>query len=139
MDPWTGEILAMANLPDFDPNRFWKYDDAHRRDRAVMDAYEPGSTYKLITAAAALESRKVTLASRFPAHDRASRSAGRRSTTRKTASWPERAAARRSSRSSSTRTTSARPKLASQSAQSTLYAMERKAGFGDADRGRITG
>ncbi len=70
MDPWTGEILAMANMPDYDPNRFWKYDDAHRRDRAVMDAYEPGSTYKLLTAAAALESRKVTLASRFPAHDR---------------------------------------------------------------------
>ena len=70
MDPWTGEVLALANMPDFDPNRFWKFDDAHRRDRAVMDAYEPGSTYKLVTAAAALESGKVTLASRFPAHDR---------------------------------------------------------------------
>jgi stage V sporulation protein D (sporulation-specific penicillin-binding protein) len=70
MDPWTGEILALANLPDFDPNHFWKYSDAQRRDRAVMDAYEPGSTYKLITAAAALESHKVTLESRFPAHDR---------------------------------------------------------------------
>jgi len=70
MDPWTGEILALANLPDFDPNRFWKYSDAERRDRAVMDAYEPGSTYKLVTAAAALQSRKVTLTSRFPAHDR---------------------------------------------------------------------
>jgi stage V sporulation protein D (sporulation-specific penicillin-binding protein) len=70
MDPWTGEILAMANLPDFDPNRFWKFGTEARRNRAVMDAYEPGSTYKLITAAAALESHKVTLASRFPAHDR---------------------------------------------------------------------
>jgi stage V sporulation protein D (sporulation-specific penicillin-binding protein) len=70
MDPWSGEILAMANLPNFDPNRFWKYNDDQRRDRAVMDAYEPGSTYKLITAAAALESHKVTLTSRFPAHDR---------------------------------------------------------------------
>jgi stage V sporulation protein D (sporulation-specific penicillin-binding protein) len=70
MDPWSGEILAMANLPNFDPNRFWKYNDDQRRDRAVMDAYEPGSTYKLITAAAALESHKVTLKSRFPAHDR---------------------------------------------------------------------
>lgn len=67
MDPWTGAILAMANLPHFDPNHFWKYSDAQRRDRAVMDAYEPGSTYKLVTAAAALESGKVTLASRFPA------------------------------------------------------------------------
>lgn len=70
MDPFTGEVLALANAPTFDPNQFWKYDDAHRRDRAVMDAYEPGSTYKLLTAAAALESHKVSLASRFPAHDR---------------------------------------------------------------------
>ena len=70
MDPWTGEILAMANLPDFDPNHFWKFGTEARRNRAVMDAYEPGSTYKLITAAAALESHKVTLATRFPAHDR---------------------------------------------------------------------
>ena len=66
MDPWTGEILALANLPDFDPNRFWKYDDAARRDRAVMDAYEPGSTYKLITAAAALDSHKVSLDQSLP-------------------------------------------------------------------------
>jgi stage V sporulation protein D (sporulation-specific penicillin-binding protein) len=69
MDPFTGEILAMANLPNFDPNRFWKYSDDQRRDRAVTDSYEPGSTYKLITAAAALESHKVSLASRFPARD----------------------------------------------------------------------
>jgi stage V sporulation protein D (sporulation-specific penicillin-binding protein) len=69
MDPWSGEILAMANLPTYDPNRFWKYDDAHRRDRAIMDAYEPGSTYKLVTAAAALESHKVSLTMRFPARD----------------------------------------------------------------------
>ncbi len=70
MDPYTGEVLALANAPTFDPNRFWKYDDAHRRNRAVMDAYEPGSTYKLLTAAAALESQKVSLTTRFPAHDR---------------------------------------------------------------------
>lgn len=70
MDPWSGEILALANLPNFDPNHFWKYGDEQRRNRAVMDAYEPGSTYKLVTAAAALESHKVSLATRFPAHDR---------------------------------------------------------------------
>jgi stage V sporulation protein D (sporulation-specific penicillin-binding protein) len=69
MDPWTGEILALANAPNFDPNRFWIYGEDSRRDRAVMDAYEPGSTYKLVTAAAALDSRKVGLTSRFPAHD----------------------------------------------------------------------
>ncbi len=70
MDPWTGEVLALANEPTFDPNRFWKFNDAQRRDRAVMDAYEPGSTFKLVTAAAALDSHKVTLATRFPAYDR---------------------------------------------------------------------
>jgi stage V sporulation protein D (sporulation-specific penicillin-binding protein) len=69
MDPWTGDLLAIANAPDFDPNRFWKYSDGDRRDRAVMDAYEPGSTYKLVTAAAALESGKVNLQSRFRAAD----------------------------------------------------------------------
>ncbi len=70
MDPYTGEVLALANAPTFDPNRFWKFDDAHRRNRAVMDAYEPGSTFKLVTAAAALESHKVSLTMRFPARDR---------------------------------------------------------------------
>ncbi|MBV8116366.1 MAG: penicillin-binding protein 2, partial [Candidatus Eremiobacteraeota bacterium] len=70
MDPWTGEVLALANEPSFDPNRFWKFGDAQRRDRAVMDAYEPGSTYKLVTAAAALASGKVSLTTRFAAHDR---------------------------------------------------------------------
>ena len=69
MDPWTGEILAMANLPNFDPNRFWKYNDASRRDRAVADAYEPGSTYKLLTAAAAIDSGKATLHSSYPARE----------------------------------------------------------------------
>lgn len=65
MDPSTGEVLAMANLPTFDPNKFWKFPADDLRDRAVQDAYEPGSTFKLVTAAAALESGKVTTAERF--------------------------------------------------------------------------
>jgi cell division protein FtsI/penicillin-binding protein 2 len=69
MDPWTGAILAMSNLPHFDPNHFWKYPANDERDRAVADAYEPGSTYKLVMAAAALSSGKVNLNSRFPARD----------------------------------------------------------------------
>jgi stage V sporulation protein D (sporulation-specific penicillin-binding protein) len=69
MNPWTGEVLAMANVPDFDPNHWQRYSPNDQRDRAVLDAYEPGSTFKLVTAAAALESGKVTLRSRFPAHD----------------------------------------------------------------------
>jgi stage V sporulation protein D (sporulation-specific penicillin-binding protein) len=69
MDVHTGEILAMANAPDYDPNHFDKSNANAWRNRAVADAYEPGSTFKLITAAAALESGKVTMKSRFPARD----------------------------------------------------------------------
>jgi stage V sporulation protein D (sporulation-specific penicillin-binding protein) len=69
MNPWTGEILAMVNLPQYDPNRFWKYPAVDQRDRAVTDAYEPGSTFKLVTAAAALASGKVTLGTLFPARN----------------------------------------------------------------------
>jgi cell division protein FtsI/penicillin-binding protein 2 len=67
MDPYTGAILALANIPDYDPHEFYRATPDQRRDRAVMDAYEPGSTFKLITAAAALEGGRVTLQSRFPA------------------------------------------------------------------------
>jgi cell division protein FtsI/penicillin-binding protein 2 len=69
MDPWTGEILAMANVPHFDPNHFWKYPANDYRDLAVDDTYEPGSTFKLITAAAALSSGKVTPQTLFPARE----------------------------------------------------------------------
>jgi len=55
LDPWTGEILALANVPTFDPNDRGKVPAAHRRDRAINDFYEPGSTFKAILAAAALE------------------------------------------------------------------------------------
>jgi stage V sporulation protein D (sporulation-specific penicillin-binding protein) len=69
MNVHTGEIIAMANAPDFDPNHFAASPENSWRDRAVADSYEPGSTFKLITAAAALESGKVTMKSRFPARD----------------------------------------------------------------------
>lgn len=55
MDPRTGEILALANRPDFDPNKFHNYPAKARRNAAVADSYEPGSTFKIITLAAALE------------------------------------------------------------------------------------
>jgi cell division protein FtsI/penicillin-binding protein 2 len=70
MDPWTGEVLALANAPDYDVSRYDSFPADSRRDRAVMDAYEPGSTFKLITAAAALDSGKVTVTDRFPARDK---------------------------------------------------------------------
>ena len=65
MDPFTGEMLAMANYPDYDPNRIGDYDDFARKNRAVVDAYEPGSTFKIITAAAAFEANVVTLDDMF--------------------------------------------------------------------------
>jgi len=55
MDPWTGEILALANAPTFDPNDRATIPASHRRNRAINDFYEPGSTFKAVLAAAALE------------------------------------------------------------------------------------
>ncbi|MBI5696535.1 MAG: penicillin-binding protein 2 [Nitrospirae bacterium] len=55
MDPNTGEVLAMANRPGFNPNSWQGTKADNWRNRAVTDPYEPGSTFKLVTAAAALE------------------------------------------------------------------------------------
>ncbi len=60
MDPRTGGILAMAALPTFDPNRFQSAPPVLWKNRAITDVYEPGSTFKLILAAAALDSHAVT-------------------------------------------------------------------------------
>lgn len=57
MNPNTGEILAMANINDYDPNYFWKYGDFERKNRAITDSYEPGSTFKAITLAALLDDK----------------------------------------------------------------------------------
>jgi cell division protein FtsI (penicillin-binding protein 3) len=55
MNPRTGEILAMANEPTFNPNVYREAPPASRRNRAVQDLYEPGSTFKIVTASAAIE------------------------------------------------------------------------------------
>jgi cell division protein FtsI (penicillin-binding protein 3) len=65
VDPATGEILAMVNLPTFDPNDRTSTDPTVIRNRAVTDTFEPGSTQKLITIAAALESGVVAPATAF--------------------------------------------------------------------------
>jgi cell division protein FtsI (penicillin-binding protein 3) len=57
MNPRTGEILAMANEPTFNPNVFGAAVESDRRNRAVQDLYEPGSTFKLVTASAAIEEK----------------------------------------------------------------------------------
>jgi cell division protein FtsI (penicillin-binding protein 3) len=65
MDPKTGAILAMATAPRFNTNRFAKTRADRRRNRAVTDAYEPGSTFKLVTVAAALQEGMVSPSSSF--------------------------------------------------------------------------
>ena len=59
LDPATGAILALASAPLIDANRFPEYPLEQRRNRPVMDAYEPGSTFKMVTAAAALTANVV--------------------------------------------------------------------------------
>lgn len=56
LDVATGEVLAMANVPSFNPNNRERFDPLRARNRAVTDLFEPGSTLKPFTAAVALES-----------------------------------------------------------------------------------
>ncbi len=65
LDPKTGDILALANRPDYDPNDYANYPSEYRRNLAVNDAFPPGSTFKPITAAAALEEGVVKMTDRF--------------------------------------------------------------------------
>ena len=65
LDPHTGAVLAMATAPSFDLNRFGKTSAARRRNRAVTDTYEPGSTFKLVTVSAALSEGLVTPSTAF--------------------------------------------------------------------------
>ena len=60
MDPETGDIVAMASVPGFDPNQFARYSAEVRRNHAIADAYEPGSTFKIVTGATALDDRVAT-------------------------------------------------------------------------------
>lgn len=60
MDPYTGAILAMAARPAFDPNRYMDFEPALRRNATVIDTFEPGSAFKIVTAAAALEHNLIS-------------------------------------------------------------------------------
>ncbi len=55
MDPNNGEILALANVSDYDPNSYSDFDDFQRKNRCITDTYEPGSTMKAITLASLLD------------------------------------------------------------------------------------
>jgi cell division protein FtsI (penicillin-binding protein 3) len=61
MNPNSGEILALSNLDDYDPNFYWQYNDFQRRNRAITDTYEPGSTFKPFTFAALIDKNLLNL------------------------------------------------------------------------------
>ncbi|MDA8168085.1 MAG: penicillin-binding protein 2 [Nitrospiraceae bacterium] len=65
MDPFTGDILAMANRPGYDPNDPGKTGPEGRKNRAIMDLYEPGSTFKIVAGTSAIETGAVSLGSMF--------------------------------------------------------------------------
>ncbi|HWR31794.1 MAG TPA: penicillin-binding transpeptidase domain-containing protein [Negativicutes bacterium] len=60
MNPKTGEILAMASRPAFNPNSFFRFKEQDWRNRAIATIYEPGSTFKAIVAASAFQEKVVT-------------------------------------------------------------------------------
>ena len=66
IDVRSGEILALANVPSFNPNNRSKLSGAQLRNRVITDLFEPGSTLKPFTIALALESGKVTPSTRVP-------------------------------------------------------------------------
>jgi cell division protein FtsI/penicillin-binding protein 2 len=56
----TGNILALANVPDFDPNHFNKFEISSQRNRALSDLYEPGSTFKIVAVSGCMNEGLVT-------------------------------------------------------------------------------
>lgn len=60
MDPHTGRILAMASRPTYDMNNYSSSDRDSIRNRSICDLFEPGSVFKIVTASAALEEKKIT-------------------------------------------------------------------------------
>ncbi len=65
MNPKTGEILAMASRPAYNPNVFFRYQEQAWRNRAISGIYEPGSTFKSLVAAAAMHEKVVTAKEMF--------------------------------------------------------------------------
>lgn len=68
IDPWTGDVLAMACWPPFDPGKYKETPEAQRRNMAVVVCLEPGSTFKPFVAAGALEQGVVKADTKFDCH-----------------------------------------------------------------------
>ncbi len=77
LDPRTGAVLAMANAPSFDPNDYRGSPASHRRNRAITDIFEPGSTLKPFVIAAALDARLIEPTDVFFCENGAMRIGGR--------------------------------------------------------------
>ena len=60
MDPSSGNIIAMASLPTFDPGKYWEYDENLFKNPFITNTYEPGSTLKPIVMASALDANLIT-------------------------------------------------------------------------------
>jgi cell division protein FtsI (penicillin-binding protein 3) len=60
VEPFSGEVLALAGRPTFNPNRYNAYPSSRWRNRAVSDVFEPGSIFKIVTAAAAIQENVVS-------------------------------------------------------------------------------
>ncbi|NIA18809.1 MAG: PASTA domain-containing protein [Simkaniaceae bacterium] len=65
MDPQTGNILAIASVPDFNPNNPSQYPVENRKIRAITDQFEPGSTFKVVATAGALDLKTISLYQEF--------------------------------------------------------------------------
>lgn len=61
MNPNSGEILALANVPTFNPSRYFEYSEEVRKNKAISVVYDPGSTFKAVTLATAIELNKINL------------------------------------------------------------------------------
>ncbi len=64
VDPWSGDILGLANYPNFNPNNYWVYDVESFKNKAIIDAFEPGSTFKIVPASLLLEKDTTKLNSK---------------------------------------------------------------------------
>lgn len=69
INPWTGDVLAMASVPTFDPNHFGDTPPEHMLNRAIATPYEPGSALKPIFAAAAVERGLLSYQSKLDGED----------------------------------------------------------------------
>jgi cell division protein FtsI (penicillin-binding protein 3) len=77
MDAQSGAILALATVPNFDPNQYSDTDPAMRSNRALLDVFEPGSAFKIVVAAAALELGLISPETRFNCENGGFRAYGR--------------------------------------------------------------